>query len=116
MVPHEKYILNGDVMAEMTMDGGSKAVDTPTFIALCVDADKRKYNRRIVIEKIEENLDPDGLHVLAPILFHNDTEWRCLCLVKMKNQMNPETLFLDVHPTLFDQLHTYKEYLPCHIE
>ena len=101
-------------MAQMTVDGGSKAVDTPTFIALCVDADKRKYNRRIAIEKIEGHLDSDGLHVLAPVLLHNDTEWRCLCLVKIKNQTHPEVLFLDVHPDLFDQLDTYKEYLPCH--
>ena len=96
-----------------TIEGGvSKAVDTLTFITLCVDADKRKYNRRIAVEKIEDKLDPEGLHILAPIMFHNDTEWRCLCLVKIKDQTNPETLFLDVHPTLFDQLHTYKEYLP----
>ena len=96
-----------------TIEGGvSKAVDTPTFIALCIDADKRKYNRCIAIEKIEDKLDPEGLHILAPIMFHNDTEWRCLCLVKVKNRQNPETLFLDVHPTLFDQLNTCKEYLP----
>jgi hypothetical protein len=96
-----------------TIGGGvSKAVDTPTFIALCIDADKRKYNRCIAIEKIEDKLDPEGLHILAPIMFHNDTEWRCLCLVKVKNRQDPETLFLDIHPTLFDQLNTCKEYLP----
>ena len=73
-----------------------KVANTPLFLALAQDADKHKRNRRVKTEKLVDALDPDGTHVIAMAMLHNDVEMRCVWLLKMKDTMVPTEVELDV--------------------
>lgn len=52
-------------------------------------------NRRIADEGMA-CLDHEGLHVLEPLMLHNETEMRCLAHLKMAGTMRPASVLLDV--------------------
>ena len=41
-------------------------------------------------------IDPDGIHVLSPVMLHNDSEMRCTAHIKASGTMNPIKIFFDV--------------------
>tara|TARA_R110000824_G_scaffold268440_3_gene457054 strand:- start:1298 stop:1765 length:468 start_codon:yes stop_codon:yes gene_type:complete len=82
----------------------SKVADSKTLIKLCRDADNRGYNRRVITEELEKKIDPHGKNIINPIMIHNDTEWRCLCMIKLSGETMPVSVFLDVHPDNIDSL------------
>ena len=64
-------------------------------------------NRSVYEDKLEESLDPDGIHFLGMKLLHNDVEWRTQWLVKFKGDESPHMLWLDVPLDALDK-HAYK--------
>jgi len=73
-----------------------KVADTETFLALCLEADRRKRNRSVVWERLQDRLDPDGLHMVAMSMVHNDGEVRANWMLKMTDSMEPVSVWLDM--------------------
>jgi hypothetical protein len=61
-----------------------------------LNRDAQHRNRSLNIAWLNANLDQDGLHLLEQILLHNEVEWRCRVLMKVKGTMEPETGWIDV--------------------
>ncbi len=59
-------------------------------------------NRRITAEGISR-LDPDGLHVLEPVMEHG-REVRCYVHLKARGTHVPMSLFLDVPTAEYERL------------
>ena len=47
-------------------------------------------------------IDPVGIHILTIHFVHNDTEMRCLWLVKLRDQTMPVQIWLDVELEMFN--------------
>jgi hypothetical protein len=71
-------------------------VNSTGFIMLCMNAEDNNLNRQCETPLIEENIDPDGKHVLGLSFIHNDDHMRTQWLVKMKDEDEPVPLWLDV--------------------
>lgn len=72
---------------------------------LLLEEDSRARNRGPT-QKLIDQLDPIGRHVVSFKFLHNDVEWRCCWLVKLKNVDTPVELFMD---NSFDQLHKHTQ-------
>ena len=81
-------------------------VDTAGFLALCRNAEDNKFNRQCDTELVERDIDPDGKHVLAFSMIHNDDHLRTQWFVKSKDSDDPVSLWLDV---TFDAFNTVKK-------
>jgi hypothetical protein len=80
--------------------------DSAGLLDLAQHADKNKKNRRANISALAEVIDPNGVHLLVMQMLHNDNEWRTCWYVKVKDQDEPEVLWLDVDlDKLADRLH-----------
>ena len=75
---------------------------TKSFLEFAYNSEGR--NRSVDTEWLEESIDPDGKHVLGMSFLHNDAEVRSLWLVKFKDTMEPQQLWLDVDIRLFNAL------------
>lgn len=73
-----------------------KIAGTDQFIGLCQEAILSNRNRQVDISKLAEVVDPDGTHVCAFTMLHNDVEWRTMWLVKINGTLNPVECWLDV--------------------
>ncbi len=73
----------------------ARYADTHTFRRLNADAVDNQRNRAIT-DKGESILDPDGFHVVAFSMFHNEDEMRCQFLCKVTDSMEPVELWLDM--------------------
>ena len=74
-----------------------RVTTTDGLLALAADARDRDSNRQANVRELALALDPDGVHVLAMQLPHNDVEWRTLWLVKHHGDAaTPVELWLDV--------------------
>ena len=80
-----------------------KVVNTPTLLELMADARRRNYNRQVELPK-EVVLDLDGRHLVMPVLFHNDSEFRCELMIKVRGTMEPLTAYLDIAPEVYNAL------------
>ena len=67
---------------------------TPGIMTLAWNASGR--NRSIYEKEFEQNVDPEGIHVLGYQLDHNDTEIRTQWFCKMKGTLQPAEIWLDV--------------------
>jgi hypothetical protein len=72
----------------------SLVITTPVLHNLNRDAQHR--NRSLKTEWLDKNVDPDGYHLLEQILLHNEVEWRCRVLIKVRGSMEPEIGWIDV--------------------
>lgn len=72
------------------------ATDTAGFLAMCRDAERHDSNRQVETENLSYEIDPKGIHVLVFKMMHNSSEWRTNWLVKLKDTMEPQMLWLDV--------------------
>ena len=45
--------------------------------------------------KVMKDLDPEGLHIVGYQMMHNDVEWRCMWLCKLRNQDEPVNIWMD---------------------
>ena len=70
-------------------------LNTKALLFLARRADETERNRRVVTERLETALAPDGLHIVSFKFPHNDVEWRCHIMAKIKDQMDPAELCLD---------------------
>ena len=70
-----------------------------------------KYNRA-VSDELLERLDSDGLHVINPSVDCEQGVYRCIVMVKLKNQIEPEICFLDIHQDELVRLLTGDQYCP----
>lgn len=80
--------------------------DSAGFISLCKNAEINKFNRQCETPLIAKSIDPDGKHVLAFSFIHNDDHLRTQWLVKMTDEDEPVTLWLDV---TFEAYHMVKK-------
>jgi hypothetical protein len=86
-----------------------KVADTATLLALAQDADKDRRNQRMKTGYLQEDLDPDGLHVIEHYFLHDDFEVRCHWLMKVKGSMQPVSGVLDITVGQFNALPDYEE-------
>jgi len=66
---------------------------TTKFIAMAYDSQDR--NRAVKIDEISPRLDPEGVHIVAFHMVHNDCEYRSLWMVKVKDSLDPVSVWLD---------------------
>lgn len=78
----------------MAQDG--KVLISPVLINLNDEAIASQRNRAFDTEWLRTHIDPDGFHIISQLLLHNDVEWRCTVLVKVRGTMEPVVGYLDV--------------------
>jgi hypothetical protein len=71
-----------------------KIAETPGLLALAALA--HGSNRSVHEDKLARDIDMEGIHLLVFQMVHNDTEWRTLWYVKVKNQIDPVEVWLDL--------------------
>lgn len=84
----------------------TKIMTTPELIAAAEEADRTDRNRRLVTERLRDELDPQGRHVVAFSMPHNDVEIRVQVLMKMRDTMTPVEGWLDIS---FARFHSLQE-------
>jgi hypothetical protein len=89
-------------------DSHYRVASTEQLIAINDAAILAEYNRALDPDELARLADPDGLHVLEPLLIHEhknglptDPHWRCRVLIKVKGSDDPQVGYLDVS---FDRL------------
>lgn len=88
-----------------------KVVGTPELLSLSWDAAKRQYNRQLDSDRLEKNIDPDGVHILEMFMIHEhkhglkcEPHARCRVLIKVKGKDEPVEAWLDIELGKFDKL------------
>ena len=81
----------------------TKIIDTETLRIINASSIAADRNRNLVPEFFDD-VDSDGIHVVAFNMVHNDVEIRVQLYVKMKNTMNPTVVWLDMSMDEFDAL------------
>jgi hypothetical protein len=74
----------------------AKIMSTEELITLNHRAIKANRNRSFDPRKLEEEIDPDGIHVVWFSMVHNDVEMRVGILLKLRDSMIPIEGFLDM--------------------
>ena len=80
-----------------------KVLGTPDLIELNRRAVKARRNRSFN-DNIEELLDPDGIHIVAMSMVHNDVEIRTQLLLKFADSDEPMPGWLDMSFEDFNKL------------
>lgn len=80
-------------------------IGTQLLLEFAKDADKHELNRRVTPELLEK-LDPKGIHVVAYQMWHRkyqgeEDEYRLMILSKLKDQVEPCEIWLDVTQDLY---------------
>ena len=73
---------------------------TEGFLLLAKDSQGRNRGPN---EELIKALDPNGVHILAWKMPHNDVEWRGKWLVKIKSQKDPVEIWMDNGFEAFDK-------------
>lgn len=73
---------------------GEKYRCTNTEGFLLLEKDSRGRNRG-PNKRLIDALDPNGVHIVGMQFPHNDVEWRCKWLVKIKDQTDPVEIWMD---------------------
>jgi len=81
------------------MSAVAKAEETEVIVASTpafktMEKDSRKRNRGPHPTMLDR-LDPEGLHVVAYQMIHNDVEWRCQWLCKLADHDDPVPVWMD---------------------
>jgi len=74
---------------------------TPQLLVMAEDSQGR--NRAVNTENLSSRIDPDGIHVVAFQMVHNDVEYRTLWMVKLTDTMDPTNVWIDTDLGVFDQ-------------
>lgn len=69
---------------------------TPALLYLCKRAEVTNRNRQVYTDQLANVIDDDGTHLVAFRFPHNDVEWRCHIMVKVRGSTTPEDIWLDV--------------------
>ena len=85
-----------------------QVTDTAGFQKLAKDSEGRN---RGPTEKLLDQLDPAGVHMLSFQMIHNDQEWRCIWLCKLKDEKLPVHIHMD---NSFEAISKYV--FPLHID
>ena len=94
-------------------DSHLRVATTDQLIRINDNAISQDYNRALDPKYLSEQADPDGIHVIEPILIHEhkngeptDPHWRCRVMIKQRNlpASRPGLGFVDVSFTDLDQL------------
>lgn len=72
------------------------AMIVTTSILANLNKDAKNRNRQIDPEWFAKHVDPDGFHLLAQALMHNEIEYRCQVYIKTKESMEPVMGWIDV--------------------
>lgn len=64
----------------------------------------KRANRAVDVVRLSQDVDPRGLHLMYQMLLHNDREWRCRLLVKIKDRDEPAELVQDVSMIMWSRL------------
>jgi len=83
--------------------------NTPNLVRLIEDSMHRNQGPRL---GLVHELDPDGVHVLSYQMLHNDIEWRCLWLVKLRGTMEPCEILMDNDLGVLEK-HITRHRCPC---
>lgn len=82
-----------------------QVITTPDLLELNRRAVKAKRNRSFV-DNIGDLLDPEGIHIVAWSMVHNDVEIRVRLLLKFKDSFEPQVGYLDMSFEDFNALAT----------
>ena len=86
----------------MSMTENRTVVTATTRELMKMAHDSQGRNRAVNTEALSEKIDPDGVHVVAFQMVHNDVEYRTLWMVKLADSMDPTNVWIDVDPKVFD--------------
>ena len=85
------------------IDDTMRVATTEQLIKLNDDAIREDFNRSMDPEVLKDMADPDGKHVLIPLMLHEhksgvrcDPHIRCRVFIKRPNTLEPEVAMLDV--------------------
>lgn len=73
---------------------------TPQLMTMAADSQGR--NRSVNTENLSKDIDPEGVHVAAFHMIHNDVEYRTLWMVKLADSMDPTNVWIDCDFSVFD--------------
>jgi hypothetical protein len=81
------------------------------FLALARDAEKMGFNRQAHFENLYDMMDSNGTNIMIFSMLHEhiagckvDPHMRTMWYVKLKDTMEPATVFLDMTFAMFDTL------------
>lgn len=89
-------------------DVRAKVMDTYKLIKLAENGRRAKFNRQFDVNALSELLDPNGIHVVAWTMVHNDSEIRAQIMMKFKDNDEPQTAFFDMS---FKDYNSLKEFV-----
>lgn len=81
-----------------------KRTVTNTLGIMTLAKNARGRNRCIDEERFSSAVDPEGVHVLAYSLVHNDKEMRTLWYCKLRDETTPTSVWLDVDFDVLDSV------------
>jgi hypothetical protein len=81
------------------------AMNTSTLIKLAKEGNQKDLNRRLSVDHLSDNLDPDGIHIVASSMVESDGAIiRAQVLMKMQGQEEPAEGWLDMTIERFNKL------------
>ena len=81
-----------------------RVANTTLLMDIAYEAERSKRNRRFNTRILENEIDPDGIHVLTFHMMHNDVEMRTCWMLKLKNMEHPTMLWLDMSFKNWDRI------------
>jgi len=102
----------------------SRVCNSADLLYMATMADKYEFNRRVETERLVEDIDPDGFHVLECMLQYHRASFgptpkgkpvwpdhhRCHVYCKVKDADEPVTFYLDVEAVFWDRLMTTEDF------
>lgn len=92
----------------MSVDS-AKIMNSTQFRKIARIAIRTNRNRQVE-ESFLKTLDPQGVHIVAFEMIHNDVEMRCRILVKQKGTREPAEVWLDMPFKEYDRLATVADW------
>jgi hypothetical protein len=83
-------------------DNGGIVIGTPQLLRLV--RDMTRANRTLNLAFLAANADPEGLHIVTRVLLHNDVDWRCRVLVKVRDKADPVEAWQDMTMERWEEL------------
>ena len=95
--------LTGMSPMRCTMSDSDTLVTASTKGLKRIAKDSQGRNRAVNTEALFERIDPEGIHVVAFHMIHNEVEYRTLWMVKLKDSMDPASVWMDCGFGIFDK-------------
>lgn len=92
-ITNERVAGNIGVRWKMSDSNIVLTASTKKFMAMAYDSQDR--NRAVDIDEVYPRIDPEGIHIVAFHMMHNDSEFRTLWMVKMKDSLDPVSVWVD---------------------